>query len=336
MNWLRRNFGYKLLAFGAAALLYLIASAQQTGLAPVEVFLQPEVANIPDSLVLTRPPKGESVTVMGPSSLIDAFREQPVKATVDARGAQPGVNKLPMTYNVPDSVRGRLQITGPKEIRVEFEAPKEKMMPVEVLYEDAPPAGFKFKPPVVIPKKIKITGRADAVEKVARVIASLDNADEPGAIERTVDVVAQDNRDQRVEGITIEPERVRVQLLLQKTPSSKALVLSAVLTGTPAPGYRVVGYRFSPNSASVIGDQAILEPLSALDIPVSVEGLKATTTRRIALTAPDGTKLAGQNAVNITLEVRALPAVSGTRVMTPTPAPTPKPTNSPTPGTGGQ
>lgn len=334
MNWLRRNFGYKLLAFGAAALLYLIASAQQTGLAPVEVFLQPEVANVPDSLVLTRPPRGESVSVMGPASLIDAFREQPVKATVDARGAQPGINKLPLNFNVPDSVRGRLQITGPKEIRVEFEAPRVKTLPVEVLYEDAPPAGFKFKAPIVTPSKIKLTGRADAVEKVTRVVASLDNADEPGAIERTVDVVAQDNRDQRVEGVTIAPERVRVQLLLQKTPSSKALVLSAVLTGTPAPGYRVVGYRFSPSSASVIGDQVILEPLSAMDIPVSVEGLSATTTRRVTLVAPNGTRLNSPNAANVTLEVRALPAISGTRA--PTPSPTPKPTPTATPGPVGQ
>ncbi len=328
MSWLRRNFGYKLLALVAAALLYLIAGAQQQNRVPVEVFLQPEVTGTPDTLVLTRAPKGESVTVTGPVSLIEAFRAQPVKASVDARGAQPGVNRLPLLYNIPDAVRGRLQIEGPREIRAEFEAPKEKTLPVEVLYENAPPSGFEFKAPVATPRKVKVVGRADAIEKVARIVVSLDNADETGAIERTVDAVAQDNRDRRVEGVTLQPERVRVQLLLQKTPASKALILSATLTGTPAPGFKIVGYRFSPSSVTVIGDQVVLATLSALETPMSVEGLKSTTTRRLALTAPGGTRLAGSPAVSVTVEVRALPAVSGGRIA-PRPTPTPNPTPTP-------
>jgi YbbR domain-containing protein len=326
MMWLRRNLGYKLLALFGAALLYLIASAQQVSLAPVEVFLQPEVVNVPESVVLTRAPKGESVSVTGPASLIEAFRAQPIKATVDARDAQPGINRLPLTYNIPDSVRGRLQISGPKELRVAFEAPEEKTLPVEVLFENAPPPGFEFKAPIATPRTVRLSGRAEAVDRVTRIVASLDNSEEPGAVERTVDVVAQDSQDRKVAGIAIQPERVRVQLLLQKTPASKALILSAALSGTPAPGFKVSGYRFSPSSVTVIGDQAVLATLSALELPVSVEGLKATATRRVALTAPNGTKLGDVTAVNVTIDIRALPTLSGGRVPVTTPGPSPSPT----------
>jgi hypothetical protein len=65
--------------------------------------------------------------------------------------------------------------------------------------------------------------------------------------------------------------------------------------------------------------------------------LNTTTTRRVTLVAPNGTRLNSPNAANVTLEVRALPAISGTRAPSPTPTSTstPKPTPSPTPAPGG-
>lgn len=330
MSSLRRNLGYKILALAAAALLYLIASAQQTNRVPVEVFVQPEVAGVPENLVLTGPPPGESVTVTGPTSLIEAFKSQSVKARLDARSAHPGVNRLPLLWNIPDSVRGKLQLQGPEDVRVSFEAPEVKTLPVEVLFENAPPPGFQYKAPLVIPRQVKVSGRTSEVEKVTRLVASLDNADVSGAIERTVDVVAQDAKDRTVESVNVKPERVRVQLLLQRTPATKALLLSADLTGTPAPGFRVTGYRFTPGSALVSGDQTLLMRLSSLELPVSVSGLKQTTTRRLDLTAPTGATLVGVKAANVTIEVAPLPAISGGRapVARPKPSPTPAPKTS--------
>ena len=337
MNALRRNLGYKILALAAAALLYLIASAQQSGRTPVEVFVQPEVANVPESLVLASAPPGESVTVTGPASLVEAFKSQPVKARLDARNAHPGVNRLPLLWNIPDSVRGRLQVQGPEDVRVSFEAPEIKTLPVEVLYENAPPAGSEYKAPVTMPRQVKVSGRSSEVDRVVRLVASLDNAGTAGAIERTIDVVAQDNKNRTVEKVTLKPERVRVQLLIQRTPATKALLLSADLSGTPAPGYRVTGYRFSPASVTVSGDQTLLTPLSSLEVSVSVAGLKQTTTRRVALAVPTGATLVGARAANVTVEVAPLPALSGGRAPqkaktkpspTPAPSPTPRGTNS--------
>ena len=337
MSALRRNLGYKILALAAAALLYRIASAQQSGRTPVEVFVQPEVMGIPENLVLTAPPPGESFTVTGPASTIEAFKSQNVKAHLDARSAHPGVNRLPLLWNIPDSVRGKLQVQGPEDVRVSFEAPEVKTLPVEVLFENAPPPGYEYKTPVTTPRQVKVSGRTSEVDRVTRLVASLDNADVSGAIERTVDVVAQDGKDRTVEGVTLTPERVRVQLQVQRTPATKTLLLSADLSGTPAPGFRVTGYRFSPASVVVSGDQTVLGRLSALEIPVSVAGLKQATTRRLDLAAPTGTTLVGAKAVSVAIDVAPLPALVGPRAAPvkprpkPSPAPVPKPKPSPTP-----
>jgi YbbR domain-containing protein len=316
---LRRNLGYKLLSLAVAALLYAIASAQNGSRTPSEVFVTPEVLGIPATLVLKTPPAGQLVTVAGPSSLVDAFRLQGIKATVDAHGAQAGSNTLKVQYQIPEAARGKLTVTGPESVTVGFEEPLQKEYVVDVLYDNAPPPGYTFRDPVTYPRRIKVTGLAADVSRVYRVVALLDNADSVGAVERTVGLIAQDRNERAVGSVTIVPSEVRVKLDVQRTPATKTLVLSAELVGSLEPGYRLSSYRFSPTAVTVAGELNALARLSSLDVRLSIEGLRETVTRRVPLTPPPGTKIQGDTSVSVTLDIA--PLLTAETAASPSPPP---------------
>jgi YbbR domain-containing protein len=310
---LRRNFGYKLLSFFLAILLYFIASAQRNPSQTISLSVQPEVINLPADLALKIAPRAEVVTLSGSKSLLENARRR-LRASIDAREAKEGKSFLAVQYELPEAIKGRVEVTGASTLEVHLERKVERMVAVKVQFENQPPAGFSYRDPTAQPSSVKVTGLASDVERVVRVVANLNNSDGAGAVERTVPVVAQDERDQVLGGVTIEPTRVHVALTLRKAPATKSLILSAELSGTPDASVRVSGYRFSPASVTVRGEISALAALSSLSVPISVEKLRQTTTQRLTITPPPGIELVGAPQVSLTIDVQ--PQISTTSEIT--------------------
>jgi YbbR domain-containing protein len=157
---------------------------------------------------------------------------------------------------------------------------------------------------------------------VSRVVAIVNAPDSGGAVSQTVDIVAQNIKSQVMDTVTLEPPRVKVTLNLRATPVQKSLLLSANITGTPAPGYAVTGYAFEPSAVTVTGMQPVLADRSSLSVPVDVSGLTQTVNRTVSVPLPAGIASADGRAVRVSvrLEVRPVGVVS-----TPTPQPSASP-----------
>lgn len=317
---LRRNWEYKLLSLVLSILLFVIASVQRNPSRTSTMSVLPEVIGVPAALAVKVPPHSEQVTLTGPIEELELVRKQGLIVRVNATGAAAGKNALPVTYELPKSVRNRVSVEAPPMLEVELEARIERSVPVRVLFENQPPPGFEYETPQATPEEVTVTGLASDVAQVERVVALLDNTGASGAVRREVPVVAQDKNQQVISRVNLKPTRVQVALLLRQAPATKTLVLSAELSGTPAPGARLVGYQFSPSTLVVRGEPLALSRLSSLPVPVNLNNLVGTEIRKVVLTPPPGTVFSGPRIVQLTLTVQGG-----------TPA-TPPPTASPGPG----
>lgn len=324
----RRNLGYKLLSLGISILLYLVASSQSNPQATTRAVVQPEVVHLPRHLAHVPGPGSVTVALTGPANLVDEARTK-IQATAEGAGARPGKIFLPVSYALPPDIAGLVQIDGPATVEATIETKVERQVPVQVLYDQsATPPGYEFRAPVIRPDHVTVIGLERDVSKVAQVVALLDNADDTGsAIDRDVPIVAQDDRKQEMRAVELRPTRVKVMLGLRKVPASKTLVLSAEIQGFPAPGYQLIGYRFDPPTVVVRGESAALAGLSAIRVPVAIDGLSTPQVQQVPINAPAGGALARPVTASLTLDIRPIGVVASPR---PTPTP-PKPTPTPTP-----
>lgn len=317
---LRRNWEYKLLSLVLSILLFVIASAQRNPSRTSTMTVVPEVIGVPAELAVKTPPRAEQLTLTGPIEDLELVRKQGLQLKVNARGSGAGRNALPVSYELPPSVRGRVSVETPPMLEVELEARIERSVPVRVLFENQPPPGFEYETPRATPEQVTITGLASDVAQVERVIALLDNAGSSGAVRREVPVVAQNHNQQVISQVSLKPNRVQVELLLRQAPAAKTLVLSATFTGEPTPGVRLSGYQFSPSTVVVRGEPLTLSKLSSLSVSVPLAGLVGNETRTIALKPPPGTVFAGAREARLTLRTERSPVTP-----TPVPATTPGP-----------
>ena len=320
---IRRNFGYKVLSIGVAILLYYIAYTQRNPPITTEVYVQPDIVGLSDDMVVKVRPTGGMVSVTGVTTAVNAFKTLPVKATVDVAGARVGVNKLRIHYNTtPDT----LDISGVAPYaEVVLERKFRKEWYVDVLFDDEPPPGYVYLDPITSPRKVTVSGLAGEVARVGRVVAIVERGQSGGEVNKQVQLLAQSDKQQGVDTVQIDPPSAQVRVPLRRVPTSKVLLLSATVEGTPAPGYAVTGYKFTPSTIAVTGAQAALGSRSALSVPVDVSGATGPLTRTVSLALPPGAVLQSGQPRQVTVRVEISPLPSGAA----TPAvPTPPPATS--------
>ena len=328
----RRDFGFKVLSVIIGVLLYAVATDQRNPPTTRQVFVSPQIVNLPNDMVIKSSPPGASIMVSGQAAAVTAFNAQSIKATIDVSRARVGVNTLPILYKYPV---GALDIeSAPPLAEVVLDKKTSSTFFVESVLDNDAPSGYMYGEPTITPPKVTVYGSATEVARVGRIIAQVAN-DNSRAVDTSVLVSAQDLRKQGVDTVQIEPARVRIVVPLKKAQGEKSVLLSALMTGSPAPGFVVVGYAFSPTMITMTGTQTLLAARSSLTVPVEIDNLSETETRLIKITPPAGLMLASpkQSTVRVRLDVRRItpPTPPAPIEIEPIVRPIPRPSELPAP-----
>src|SRR5262249_4743726 len=152
---------YKILSVAIAVLLYAVASAQRNPRVSRDVYVQPKVENLPQTLSIKTEPPGFNITVVGSSAAVEAFRGQAIKATVDLSQGQTGGNRVAIRYkNEPQQT----DVVGPPFTEVVLEQKRQAHFAVDVDYNpNKADPGYQFKDPVVVPRQVVVSGLASEV-----------------------------------------------------------------------------------------------------------------------------------------------------------------------------
>lgn len=312
---LLRNVPWKL----TAVLIALVASgvAARTVDETTQAFpgrIAVERANVPEGHIL-RGSLGEvEVSVRGPAEALGLLGAASFRARVDlaeydlARVGEP--QDLPIRVSVSEA-EVRVVDVRPSTVIVRVVPVGTKRLPVQVRFENEPPAGYQAAPATVSPVEVELRGPADALGEVASVVATVRFLEAPTDLALSPRAVPVDGAGREVLEIEVEPRNVDVAVALAETQPTRTVAIVPVLRGTVARGYWVAGVAVNPPVATIRGDAAALALIDRVEtVAVDVGGALSDREARPLLILPEGTSLARPVEVVVTVSVRV---ASGSR-----------------------
>ena len=307
------NWPLKVAAIALATLLYagLVASQDSSVYSGT---IQVTAVNQPTGTVVTNQLGSvEQIRYLAPIE-VGSPSAQDFEATVDLAGVDPTGHPVNVRVEVvPNDPRITILEVEPRTVQVVLDETISLAVPVRVA-RGTVPVGIELGDTVFSPKTVTVNGPSTAATLVvaARVNVALD----PSGIDfdRDVEVEPIDAAGEVVRGVDVEPRTVHVTVPLFTNRSSRTLPVNAIVTGVPAPGFRITSVEVTPLVVSVEGDAEELAQLTQVDTaPVAVFGATRDVTGTVALALPAGVGPLGVATVKVVVHVEPM---TGTRTFT--------------------
>jgi YbbR domain-containing protein len=315
----RHNFGLAVLsvalAFGIWLFIVDTEHPTRTGILPVAIPV--EAVNMPEGLTLGAPLGDVTLRIEADEDLWDKFTADDFRATVNLLGAQVGdqdvqVNVEPLGERdglriievIPASqAEGAPQGT----VRVELKPLVSKVVPVTIESVGAPPMGYEPSTPTVNPQEVVVSGSEDLVSRVSVAVASVDLTGVVSDVRQSYRLVPRDDAGFIVEGVTLDPSSVDIEIKVEQKRFSRLVVVSPSLQGTPAPGYNVTAVEVDPASVTLLGPLELLSVTSfVVTSDIDITGATSDITRIVNIVGvPSGVSISGSNAVTVRVSISA-------------------------------
>ncbi len=301
-----RNWPLKLAAVILAALLYVgLIASQDSSTFPGPIAVTP--INQPAGTVLTRQLRSvEQVKYMAPPDL-GLLTAEDFRATIDLTTVAPTGVAVSVAISVePVDPRVTIVDIRPRTIQVVLDQSVSATVPVHVDRGTAPP-GVQVGETVILPANVVVMGPSGAVKRVVGVDVSV-TLDPSGLdYDREVEGTPVDAAGGVVTGVEVVPRTIHVTIPLFTNKQSRTVPVNPVLTGTPAPGFKVSSVEVTPLTISVEGDADQLATLQVADTaPVAVFGATRDLTSVVTLALPSGVVPLGVSTVTVTVHITAI------------------------------
>ena len=305
---LRRNFGLALLALALAFTLYIFVTDSENsvraGVLPLNIPI--EAVNVPtDVAVAGFHPKEVRVRVEVEEDVWDSLAVEDFEATADVINLPEGRHELSVEV-VPLRSPGNLRVTQviPEPVAVVLTPLFSKSVPVIIDTVGGPQLGYGLGKPDPEASEVIVSGPGELVSLVASVSATVEIDGAASDIDRAFRLLARDGRDQRVEGVVVEPSVMNVRIPIQVV--LRELLIEPTIEGAPAVGFNVTGFSVSPTVISVIPDGDTLAGIRAVAThPVNIQDAQRNVVRTVTLDLPAGLTLdrIGQRQAEVTVRI---------------------------------
>ncbi len=301
-----RSWPLKVAAVVLATLLYVgLIASQDSSTFPGPVAITP--INQPAGTVLTKQIRSvEQIKYMAPPDL-GILTAEDFRATVDLTTVAPtGVAVSVAVIVEPVDPRVTIVDIRPRTVQVVLDQSVSATVPVHVDRGVAPP-GVQVGDTVVLPEAVVVMGPSTAVKRVVGVNVSV-TLDPSGLdFDREVEGTPVDAAGVAVIGVEVVPRTIHVTIPLFTNKQSRTIPVSPILTGTPAPGFKVSSVEVTPLTVSVEGDADQLATLQMAETaPVAVFGATRDLTSVVTLALPAGVVPLGVATVSVTVHITAI------------------------------
>jgi YbbR domain-containing protein len=302
-----------ILALALAVVVWISAvtaanpNVEHTRSVPLEI-----VGLDPDMLVVDFPPSQVRVTLEAPASVMDSMNasESAVRAIVDVAGLEPGPHDLEVQVVINESYRPvRIISVVPGIVSVEVEPLLTRTFPVQLEVIGELAVGYQKGIARYTPTSVTVSGAASFVSQVAEVKASLDISGAIETIERDVPLVALDQKDEPVTGVTIDPTEVSVTQPIFLQGGYRNVIVRVVTIGQPANGYKLTNITVSPLNVVVFST----DPQVVNDLPGYVEteqvdltGAEDDFDTYVLLNLPEDVSVVGDQFVLVQVSIAAI------------------------------
>jgi YbbR domain-containing protein len=308
-----RYFPTLMLAFALSIAVWILAITSED---PAEVRAYPYPVNIeiigqePTFLLTNEPAKTLTLNLRAPRSIWTNLLSDhtSVRAIVDLSGMSAGPHTIPVQIQI---VQRPVEIVSfsPSNVDVTLEPLLNRSLPITLTVRGDPAVGFRADTPVLNKTNVTISGPESTVKRVQEVRAILDQSLAHEDIEQTVNLLAMDNNELPVNGITMNPDRVQVKEKIIQRGGYRNVVVKVDTTGNLADGYRLTNITAYPPSVTVFSaDPKTVDNLPGYveTAPINLTGMKDDRDIRISLNLPPGVSIVGDQTVNVQVGVSTI------------------------------
>lgn len=298
----------KLGALSLALALYVGVSLSQNdrtwpGQVPIEILDPPR-----GGAVLDLPGSVSGIRYRGPLDAAASLANGSFLASIDLSDMVPttGADPVPVPVRVI-ALDPRIQVIDytPQSVNVRVDQLVTRPVLITVDRGTVPP-DLALGPPAVSPASAILRGASSRVAGVQSVVARV-VIDASGLnIDQDVDLEAIDETGAPVPGVEVFPERANVSIDVARELTYATLPVVPVVTGAPAPGYRVAALSVTPTTLTVSGEAAAVTRLSSvptqpLDISGSTDSLEGTVDADL----PPDVSVVGEGTVQVQVAIEA-------------------------------
>ncbi|MCJ7678765.1 MAG: CdaR family protein [Anaerolineales bacterium] len=308
LRWLWDNLSALLLALVLAFVVWLAAVNASD---PVDVRAFPsslpiDYVGVEDGLVVVGPaPVNARVTLRAPRSVWDLLtaRDLHVEARMD--GLAEGTHDISLVGLVGRQPARVTQIE-PARLEITLEKSASQRLAIRTVAAGEPALGYRMDNPIAVPDTVDVTGPASLVDQAAEVLAQVDVTGRREDIDIDVKLTAVDASGRALVGLTLEPASARVVTTVHQRVGYRLVAVIPIIQGQVEPGYQVTSINVSPTLVTVFSpDPKAVEALPGF---VETESINQTGARNdieqtVGVQLPDGTFLAGSQAVIVQIQV---------------------------------
>lgn len=252
------------------------------------------------NLYISGVPETVTVTISGPRSIVQSAKaQQDFTVYADLKNASIGTQEVKLQVK---DVSDRLKVkVDPASVNVNVQEKVTKKFSADVeLSKSVIADGYQAGTPVIDPKKVSITGAKDTIEQIAYVKATLeDDGKHKSEFTDKATVSVFDSNLNKLD-VEVSPQEVEVTVPVEKV--GKSVPVKIKQEGTPESDIEISSMTPDKSEVVVVGDDAVLDKIKEIEIPIDVTKIKADTVKEVTVPVPNGAKSVQPTTIEVKIK----------------------------------
>jgi YbbR domain-containing protein len=294
------------IVFAIAVWVFAVNQADPTETRTYPRSLELEIIGIDSGLMIVNDITEQiALTIRAPASILNQLENNTslISVSLDLSGLESGVHTLTPQVNL-GLMPAEVVRMNPSTIFVKLDTLVSETLPIQLRMIGNPQIGFEVQTPELSQESVLVSGPQSVVESIDQMLAEVSIVDVSEDVQRTVDVVPYDAEGNELEGLTISPDSIQVNIPVVQRGGYRTVVVKIVTSGQIAPGYRLTNIFSMPPTVTIFSsDPNLVEAIPGFveTTPINLNGADADLEIRVALNLPEGINVVGSQ--NVTVEI---------------------------------
>lgn len=305
-RWISQNYRTFLWAFALAMAVWIsaVTSADPDETRPLPRAVPIEIIGQSPNLVLTNEiPKEVEITLRAPRSIWKLIEADPqiIRAILDLSGLSSGQHELELQIQI--SARPVQTVSAaPRVILLTLEPLVTQTLPVDLSLSGEAAIGYQIGESNLKPVQVVVSGGQSQVEKVMRARISVNLSGIRENFDQTLPVEVLDDKGQKVGGVTVSPETIRVVLPVSQQGGYRDVAVKVTIIGRVASGYRLTDLSVFPPVVTIFSaDPQLVSNLPGVveTEPLDLQNAQNDLNTELSINLPAGVSIIGEQTVLI-------------------------------------
>lgn len=265
----------------------------------------------PDFLITEQSTSDLTITLRAPRSVHEQISRNfnQITAQINLSGLAAGTYNLVPEIDTANFNPVQVLEVNPAEVTITLEQIATKIVDITLLQTGNLPISYEAGEVVLSSETVELLGPESKVNEVNNVVASIDISNTTTTITRTVELRSIDRRGNEIEGVSLNPASITVEVPIRQLVGYRNVFVKIVTTGTIARGYHLTGLVVNPPSVTIYAsDPAMVDQMpSFLDTaPINLSGAYEDFSINVELQLQDGIVVVDNPQVTVEVGIDAI------------------------------